>query len=585
VVNTVSPNQSYALSGSNLTPASGSISVTAPSGFEISTSSGSGFGSTLSVSYASSTLGSTTIFARFHPTAVQSYSGNISNSGGGASSTTVAVSGTGVQNVSTTAIYVSPSGNDANNGSFNSPFKTIPKAVSVAVAGDTIFVRGGVHTYSTPISISVSGTSSARFYLLAFPGERPLLEFGSMAVSSSNRGMNLSGSFWTIKGIDFHKAGDNGMFVSGSNDIIEFCSFIENSDTGLQLGGGASNDQIINCDSYFNADPSNGNADGFAAKLDIGTNISFVGCRSWQNSDDGWDGYLRPSDNVTWSMDNCWCFRNGYLKNGSASSGNGNGFKTGGSDNADLRHDVTLTRCLSVYNRVKGYDQNHNKGNITLFNCTAFNNGTNYSFTEALASGKTLTLKNCISAGSGAVSLGTFAVLATDSWQSPFTVTNADFVSVDSTGLSGPRKADGSLPDINFMHLAAGSDLINSGTNVGLPFNGSAPDLGCFETGGSSRLIVNAVPVQIDPKTTLGSFPNPAGNNATVRFSVAHTGPSIVNIYNTNGQLVSVLFRGTANAGTVYSLPLPIGTFAPGVYFSRLENDGRSIISKITIAR
>jgi len=70
-----------------------------------------------------------------------------------------------------------------------------------------------------------------------------------------------------------------------------------------------------------------------------------------------------------------------------------------------------------------------------------------------------------------------------------------------------------------------------------------------------------------------------------VRFSVAHTGPSVVNIYNTNGQLVSVLFRGTANAGTVYSLPLQVGTLAPGVYISRLENDGKSIISKITVAR
>jgi hypothetical protein len=32
------------------------------------------------------------------------------------------------------------------------------------------------------------------------------------------------------------------------------------------------------------------------------------------------------------------------------------------------------------------------------------------------------------------------------------------------------------------MHLAPGSDLINAGTEVGFPFNGSAPDLGCFES-------------------------------------------------------------------------------------------------------
>jgi hypothetical protein len=37
------------------------------------------------------------------------------------------------------------------------------------------------------------------------------------------------------------------------------------------------------------------------------------------------------------------------------------------------------------------------------------------------------------------------------------------------------------LPDVTFFHLKAGSDLIDKGVDVGLPFNGSAPDLGVFE--------------------------------------------------------------------------------------------------------
>jgi len=44
-----------------------------------------------------------------------------------------------------------------------------------------------------------------------------------------------------------------------------------------------------------------------------------------------------------------------------------------------------------------------------------------------------------------------------------------------------PRKADGSLPDVNFFHLNSSSKLIDKGVNVGLPFNGTAPDLGAFE--------------------------------------------------------------------------------------------------------
>ena len=80
-------------------------------------------------------------------------------------------------------------------------------------------------------------------------------------------------------------------------------------------------------------------------------------------------------------------------------------------------------------------------------------------------------------------SLSGFVEQQTNSWQSPFVVTNADFISIDTLGVRGPRKSDGSLPDIEFLHLAAGSDLIDAGTDVGLPFSGIAPDLGAFETG------------------------------------------------------------------------------------------------------
>ena len=61
------------------------------------------------------------------------------------------------------------------------------------------------------------------------------------------------------------------------------------------------------------------------------------------------------------------------------------------------------------------------------------------------------------------------------------TVTAADFVSVDGTQLATARNSDGSLPTINFLHLASGSDLINKGVDVGLTYLGTYPDLGAFE--------------------------------------------------------------------------------------------------------
>jgi len=383
--------------------------------------------------------------------------------------------------------FVATDGNDSNDGSIDHPFKTIPKAVGLAVAGDTIYVRGGTYTYSgtsTAITLpSKSGSSPTnRCSLIGYNGERPLLDFSSMTGTSAD-GLKINGSYWYLKGIDFKGAPHNGIKISGGTyNIVEFCSSYENRNTGVQLGGGASNNQIINCDSYYNFDsPGGGNADGFAPKLDVGTGNYFYGCRAWQNSDDGYDGYLRPSDDVNTIYENCWAFKSGYLKNGSASQGNGNGFKMGGSDNKDLRHNVILKNCLSFSNRVKGFDQNNDKGSMTLYNCTAFSNGTyNYSIPSALASGKTATITNCAYL-TGSRSLGAFVVQTTNSWMSPFVVTSADFVSIDPAAAYGARKADGNLPDITFMHLAAGSDLINGGTDVGLPYDGNAPDLGCFE--------------------------------------------------------------------------------------------------------
>ncbi|MGA9117043.1 MAG: right-handed parallel beta-helix repeat-containing protein [Bacteroidota bacterium] len=416
------------------------------------------------------------------------------------------------------AWYVATDGSDANPGSFELPFATIPRAVSASVPGDTILVRGGVYNLSTTISLSVSGTASLRRFLLAFPGERPVLDFSAMPVGSSNRGINLGGSYWHLKGLDVRRAGDNGMRITGSHNVVEFCAFIENSDSGLQLDNGASNNQVINCDSYYNADPGQGNADGFAPKLTVGSGNRLSGCRAWQNSDDGYDGYLRGADDVSTVLENCWVFMNGYLKNGTPSTGNGNGFKLGGSDDRTLMHNVVLRNCLAFDNRVKGFDQNNNKGSMTLYHSTGYRNGTNYSFPQALNTGKTLTLKNCAVLGA-AGTIGAFAVQQTNSWMPPFAVTPDDFSGLDTAGLRGPRGPDGSLPVLAFLRLAGGSDLIDGGTDLGYPYSGAAPDLGAFEYEG---------PLASFTPSILSFGPTYTGLTRTDTVRVANTGPELL---------------------------------------------------------
>jgi gliding motility-associated-like protein len=86
-----SSNQSFNVSGSNLTA---NISLTAPTGFEISTSSASGFASSLTLTQSSGTVASTTIYVRTTTAATGNPSGNIVLSSTGATTVNVAASAT-----------------------------------------------------------------------------------------------------------------------------------------------------------------------------------------------------------------------------------------------------------------------------------------------------------------------------------------------------------------------------------------------------------------------------------------------------------------------------------------------------------
>jgi hypothetical protein len=73
---TVSAEQSYSVSGTNLLS---DLVITAPAGFEISTSSGSGFGTTVTLIPSSGSVSSTNIFVRLSASATGTPAGNITH--------------------------------------------------------------------------------------------------------------------------------------------------------------------------------------------------------------------------------------------------------------------------------------------------------------------------------------------------------------------------------------------------------------------------------------------------------------------------------------------------------------------------
>jgi pectate disaccharide-lyase len=407
------------------------------------------------------------------------------------------------------AIYISPSGSDSNSGTIDSPFYSLAKAVTYATSGSTIYARGGTYAYSTMVTLSQTGTSSAPIKIFAYPGEKPVFNYSTQAYASSNRAILLTGDYWYIKGIEICYAGDNAIKLEGSHNIIEFSSFHHNGDSGIQLGFAhetvnpngtlCSYNQIINCDSYmnFDFDSKGGDADGFACKMHNGKGNVFTGCRSWRNSDDGWD--LFETD---WPVEitNCWTWHNGdktlfdaiYLaKMGtkmSSFSGNGNGFKLGGNGTGGSSKGTHVVKnCVAfdcAYQSKKGFDQNSHKGGVTIFNCTAWGNGYNFMFEDNPDSGMYNTFKNNIAfAATGSLDheFSSAAILQNNSWDLTVTANASDFASQSESLAIADRNSDGSLPNNNFAKLVSGSDLINKGVDVGISYLGSAPDLGAFE--------------------------------------------------------------------------------------------------------
>lgn len=404
-------------------------------------------------------------------------------------------------------------------------------ALSSASAGDVIYILEGTYVFNSKFSITRNGTNGNLISFLSHPTNtsRPLFDFSSMSESSSNRAISLTGSYWYIKSIDIFGAGDNGMFISGNNNLIEFCTFSECKDSGLQMGNGASNNTVLNCDSFNNADSSVENADGFACKLDAGTGNKFIGCRAWQNLDDGWDGYLRGADNITTTYENCWAFRNGYLKNGTIGGGDGNGFKTGGSDDKLLKHNAIYKNCIAAGNVYDGFDHNSNRGDVEIYNCGSYSNGRNINFSNSNIA-NSLTIKNTLSLSGGSNDSynATTTDITNNGWQNGI-VTNAnDFTSLDINLLSSPRNADGSLPNIDFMNLVSGSDLIDGGIDIGLPYSGSAPDIGPFE---SSTLGIKT----IDLVQGFLNYPNPFSVETNVVFNLKQASKIEISIYNLLG--------------------------------------------------
>lgn len=316
-----------------------------------------------------------------------------------------------------TSYYISPSGNDKNNGtSKDTPFASLATAQNKVKAGDVIYILPGTYqvkeseimdktssnVWDVIFDFTTSGTESSPIIykgILDAQGNRPVFD-----LSAINTGKRLTGFYIRAKYLEFSNFEVIGINVPQSSKNTQseniringgsYCRF-DNIAThdgmgiGFYLTGRSAHNIISNCDAYNNFDSVNisvnngGNSDGFGCHVSANCEGNvFEYCRAWQNSDDGFD-FINCQSAATARY--CIAYRNGFDKDGNKRA-DGNGFKAGGYGmgkevkiSSVPMHEVS--HCLSVGNKANGFYTNHHLGGIKFDHNSAYKNGGyNYSF-------------------------------------------------------------------------------------------------------------------------------------------------------------------------------------------------------------
>jgi hypothetical protein len=534
-----------------------------------------------------------------------------------------------------TAYYCAPTekgGSDSNPGTKDAPFFNVTKAVAAMEAGDTLFMRGGTYRYTATVFLAGFGNEYARYCIFNYPGEKPVLNFYDIFSSYTTidatargeaRGFKITGDYYYLKGLEICQAPDNGIKIEGSHNICELLVLHHNGDSGIQIGLAKDVADAVdkvcwnlikNCDSHHNLDWGTGyeNADGFACKLSPGANNRYVGCRSWQNADDGWDFYMT---HYTIYVDSCWAMGNGNPALASATdtdweygqknafptdwAGDGNGFKLGG-DGWAAKHQVKNCISFDGYSTGACYSENNNADSLFIFNCVGWQGLKNFRV-RAYPSD----LRNNISFDAkvgGEAQLFDLAVGTTEknnSWNTingtaalvPYkTATGgsfdqktiySQFVSTSSDDFLAPREADGSLPKNGFGRLKPNSFFIDKGTNVVRGMNsatlksmdialtgfyGTAADMGAFEFVPSTGLAA----IQSLSKN-LKAYPNPFTVATTFDIEAQTNSEARITIYDLGGNIISCIKLTDLIAGEKRTVRFcqPLKT---GVYTAELIN-------------
>ena len=133
--------------------------------------------------------------------------------------------------------YVSPTGDDANSGTIDSPFKTLYfVSTRVIHTGDTLILRGGTYMDDS-FWVTSNGTEKSPITIKAYEGETPVISGNGGQYSSM---LFLLGSkYYIIDGLTIKDANEtcyDTLSMSGATNVtIRNCTFKDLSNNGYSM--------------------------------------------------------------------------------------------------------------------------------------------------------------------------------------------------------------------------------------------------------------------------------------------------------------------------------------------------------------
>ncbi|KAK2007461.1 pectin lyase-like protein [Colletotrichum eremochloae] len=236
-------------------------------------------------------------------------------------------------------LYIAPTGFGSAAGTLVTPLKSIQVAVDKAVAGDTLYLRAG--TYSPTTNIRITKCRAASVVIDGEASPRTLAALDALLHSTYRGVVHIEKAhYWKFYQLTIIND-PYGVFLRDSyNNYFESIVTHDNYETGFQMQGALSNNQIVYLDSFRNRSHLWENVDDSLNLWEFKPPVTIMDTISWGNGVNRW-GF---SD-----------FRE-----------DGNGLNLGGGDAADIgaADHLPFTRNTAWNNGASGFQTIKSKSTL-----------------------------------------------------------------------------------------------------------------------------------------------------------------------------------------------------------------------------